>query len=102
PPHLSQFLSARETLAIHRHPPRARRGMSPPPPVSLLDLEPATADFLAEIIAGLSADPRTLPCKFFYDERGSELFQKICELPEYYVTRTELQILRKCGGEIAQ
>src|SRR5437870_9231302 len=33
-------------------------------------------------LAGLSATPRTLPCKFFYDERGSELFQKICDLPE--------------------
>ena len=52
------------------------------------------SDFLAEAIAGLSSSPRTLPCKFFYDERGSDLFQKICELPEYYVTRTELEILQ--------
>jgi dimethylhistidine N-methyltransferase len=64
-------------------------------------LEPANADFFAEAIAGLSATPRTLPCKFFYDERGSELFQKICDLPEYYVTRTELQILKQYGAEIA-
>ena len=69
---------------------------------SVLDLEPASADFLAEVIAGLSASPRTLPCKFFYDERGSELFQKICELPEYYVTRTELQILKNQGRDIAK
>ncbi len=69
---------------------------------SVLDLEPATADFLAEAIAGLSASPRTLPCKFFYDERGSELFQKICELPEYYVTRAELQILKNQGRDIAK
>lgn len=68
----------------------------------VLDLERASADFLAEAIAGLSATPRTLPCKFFYDERGSELFQKICELPEYYVTRTELQILKEQGRGIAK
>ena len=71
-------------------------------PVSALDLEPASSDFLTETIAGLSASPRTLPCKFFYDERGSELFQKICDLPEYYVTRAELQILKDHRGEIAQ
>jgi L-histidine N-alpha-methyltransferase len=76
--------------------------VSPTLTESVLDLEPATADFLAEAIAGLSASPRTLPCKFFYDERGSELFQKICELPEYYVTRAELQILKNQGRDIAK
>lgn len=65
--------------------------------VSLLDLEPATSDFLEQAIAGLSSSPRTLPSKFFYDERGSNLFQEICELPEYYVTRTETEILRRYG-----
>ena len=69
---------------------------------SVLDLEPASADFLAEAVAGLSESPRTLPCKFFYDERGSELFQKICDLPEYYVTRAELQILKNQGRDIAK
>ncbi len=69
--------------------------------VSLLDLEPATSDFLKEAIAGLSSSPPTLPSKFFYDERGSDLFQEICELPEYYVTRTETAILRQHGAEIA-
>lgn len=51
--------------------------------VALLDLEPATEDFLREALAGLTSSPRTLPTKFFYDERGSDLFQAICELPEY-------------------
>jgi uncharacterized SAM-dependent methyltransferase len=69
--------------------------------VSLLDLEPATSDFLEQAIAGLSSSPRTLPSKFFYDERGSNLFQEICELPEYYVTRTETEILRQYGAEMA-
>lgn len=70
--------------------------------IALLDLEPAASDFLAEVIAGLSASPRTLPSKFFYDERGAELFQEICELPEYYITRTERLILQKHGPEMAE
>lgn len=70
--------------------------------VTVLDLEPVNADFLAEVLAGLASSPRTLPCKFFYDERGSELFQKICELPEYYITRTETELLRRSAPEIAE
>jgi len=68
---------------------------------TMLDLEPAASDFLAEAIAGLSSSPRTLPSKFFYDEAGADLFLKICELPEYYITRTEQEILRRHGGEMA-
>ena len=60
------------------------------------------AHFFNQTIAGLSRRPRTLPCKFFYDERGSQLFQQICNLPEYYITRTELQILRLQGENIAR
>ncbi len=70
--------------------------------VTLLDLEPATSDFLEQAIAGLAGSPRTLPSKFFYDERGSDLFLQISELPEYYVTRTETEILRHYGAEIAE
>jgi dimethylhistidine N-methyltransferase len=62
---------------------------------------PATPDLLSDVIAGLSSDPRTLPCKYFYDEQGAALFQKICELPEYYVTRTEIDILDRRRAEIA-
>lgn len=69
--------------------------------VALLDLEPATSDFLEQAVAGLSSTPRTLPSKFFYDERGSDLFLQISELPEYYVTRTEREILRRYGEEMA-
>ncbi|MGI8820217.1 MAG: L-histidine N(alpha)-methyltransferase [Chthoniobacterales bacterium] len=71
------------------------------PGVPILDLEPAASDFLAESIAGLSVTPRTLPSKFFYDERGAELFQQITELPEYYVTRIETDILRQSAPEMA-
>src|SRR6185503_9040763 len=70
--------------------------------VAVLDLEPVNADFLAEVIAGLSSSPRSLPCKFFYDERGADLFLKICELPEYYITRTETELLRRYAGEMAE
>jgi dimethylhistidine N-methyltransferase len=73
-----------------------------PSAVHVLDLEPVSADFLAEVMEGLSHSPRSLPCKFFYDERGAELFQKISELPEYYVTRTETELLRRYGGEMAE
>ena len=75
---------------------------SSPSGVTVLDLEPDAEDFLAQAVAGLSSDPRTLPSKFFYDENGSDLFLKIRELPEYYVTRTETKILRQSGAEMAE
>lgn len=62
--------------------------------LELIDLEPAPADVAADAIEGLRSDPKTLPCKLFYDKRGSELFERICELPEYYPTRTEIAIKR--------
>src|SRR5439155_1154431 len=68
-----------------------------PPQISA----PESADFLADVIAGLSSNPRAIPCKYFYDERGAALFQKICELPEYYITRTEIDILDRNRAEIA-
>src|SRR5215472_14636837 len=68
-----------------------------PPQVSA----PESADFLADVIAGLSSNPPTILCKYFYDARGAALFQKICELPEYYITRTEIDILDRHGPEMA-
>jgi dimethylhistidine N-methyltransferase len=62
----------------------------------------AKENFRDEVLAGLSKSPRQLPYKFFYDERGAQLFQQICELPEYYVTRTEIEILRLHGAEMAK
>jgi len=72
-----------------------------PHSASLLEAAPAKPGFAEEIIAGLSKSPRTLPCKYFYDERGAQLFQQICELPEYYITRSELRILRRHGAAMA-
>lgn len=54
-----------------------------------------------DVIAGLTQTPKTLPPKYFYDDRGSLLFEKICELPEYYLTRTETSILQQYASEIA-
>ena len=69
------------------------------PPVS--EVRSTDSEFLADVIAGLSSNPRTLPCKYFYDERGAALFQQICELPEYYITRTEIDILDRNRVDIA-
>jgi uncharacterized SAM-dependent methyltransferase len=54
-----------------------------------IDLARSRGGFLSEAIAGLSRPQKTLPCKFLYDEEGSRLFNEICELEEYYPTRTE-------------
>ncbi|MFG2813438.1 L-histidine N(alpha)-methyltransferase [Streptomyces sp. NPDC048410] len=55
----------------------------------------------ADVLDGLSTDPKTLPPKWFYDARGSELFERITELPEYYPTRAEREILQTRSDEIA-
>ncbi len=57
--------------------------------------------FLGEAVDGLSRPQKTLPCKFLYDEEGSRLFNEICELEEYYPTRTETRILCDNVDEIA-
>jgi len=54
-----------------------------------------------DVIAGLSSNPRYLSPKYFYDEKGSQLFEQICQQPEYYPTRTEASILKASGGAIA-
>ncbi|MEW5860116.1 MAG: L-histidine N(alpha)-methyltransferase [Cyanobacteriota bacterium] len=55
-----------------------------------------------DVVKGLSETPKSLTPRYFYDDKGSQLFEQICELPEYYLTRTETAILQKCAGEIAQ
>ena len=57
--------------------------------------------FRADVLAGLSARPRAIPARWFYDGRGSELFEAITELPEYYPTRTETAILHRACPEVA-
>ena len=59
------------------------------------------SDFLTDVQRGLSAPQKTLPCQYFYDEAGSNLFEQITELEEYYPTRTEVGILRAYAPDIA-
>jgi L-histidine N-alpha-methyltransferase len=66
------------------------------------DLHPAPADLHSEVVAGLRAKEKTLPCKYFYDAEGSRLFDLICELEEYYPTRTEVRILETRAEAIAE
>lgn len=62
---------------------------------------PAAGRFLADVLAGLARPSKTLPSKYFYDRIGSALFEEITELDEYYLTRTELQIMELHAGEMA-
>lgn len=66
------------------------------------DRKPATGDALDEVLSGLSAEPKRLSPKFFYDEPGSKLFDQITELPEYYPTKTEIGLLEKHRDEVAE
>jgi dimethylhistidine N-methyltransferase len=69
---------------------------------TVLDYEPATQTFLDDVLKGLRLRPRHLPCKYFYDARGSRLFDEICELEEYYLTRSELEIVERFSPEMAE
>jgi L-histidine Nalpha-methyltransferase len=62
---------------------------------------PSSANVVADALAGLLAPRKTLPPKLFYDDEGCRLFARITELPEYYVTRTELRLLEQIAPEIA-
>jgi len=58
--------------------------------------------FLDDVLRGLAQTPKRLPSKYFYDEAGARLFESICELPSYYLTRTELSICKTYGPDIAE
>ena len=63
--------------------------------------EDATASaFAADALEGLGAPQKTLPCQYLYDARGSELFEAITDVPEYYPTRTEIGILEASVADI--
>lgn len=72
-----------------------------PSPVKLYDFHPPVEDFRSAVLRSLSLPQKTISPKFLYDKRGSELFDAICQLPEYYLTRTEMGILRANAVEIA-
>jgi dimethylhistidine N-methyltransferase len=70
-------------------------------PTGLAPADLALDAFRADVRAGLARSPKTLPCKYFYDRRGSQLFDDICRLPEYYLTRCELAIMQRHAADMA-
>lgn len=72
------------------------------PIVQFYDLHPSLGDFRAEVLQGLSQPEKVVSPKFLYDKRGAELFDSICALEEYYLTRTEIAILKDYAPEIAE
>lgn len=72
-----------------------------PSAISLTDLHPTGDDLLGDTVRGLAATPKQLPSKYFYDTRGSQLFEEITRQPEYYLTRVEQALLDARMGEIA-
>lgn len=70
--------------------------------LSFVDYKPAPNNMYQDVVDGLSRKQKTIPPKYFYDERGSRLFDEICETPEYYPTRTEVRILSDNLEEICE
>src|SRR5690242_5317138 len=90
-----------ETFVIREAKPTRHKGVRvrlTPPRVH--HLSPARDDFRGQVLRGLRQSRKQLPCKFFYDRTGSQLFDRICDLPEYYLTRTELGILQSHVDEM--
>ena len=92
-------------MAVPGLPPRKRRkrvvGGSKNNLAYLTRQDEDVTDELGEILEGLSQEQKSVSPKYFYDERGSQLFDQICELPEYYLTRTELAIMSEYADEMA-
>ncbi len=63
-------------------------------------MEEPHLEFAHAVVASLDEQPRRIPCRFLYDAQGSVLFEQICELPEYYLTRAETSILARYSGQI--
>ena len=69
--------------------------------IEFFDNHPQLGDFRSEVLAGLNLPQKQIPPKYFYDQRGSQLFEQICDLDEYYPTRTEVSILESNSAQIA-
>lgn len=72
-----------------------------PSDIFLHDLHPSEADIRGDVLEALSRRPKTLPSKYLYDAHGSQLFERICSLPEYYLTRAELALMEAHVEDIA-
>lgn len=66
------------------------------------DVDDLREEFAEAVLSGLAQDQKTIPCRFLYDARGSELFEQITDLDEYYPTRTEIALLEQIGPELAE
>ena len=77
----------------------ARRDTDSAPPAPLAA---PSSDFAADMLRMLEHTPRAISPKYFYDDEGSRLFERICELPEYYIPRVETALLRDVGPEVAR
>ena len=90
-------------MAVHRDPPgQGTNTMSQLEAIAAHDEETLRQDFLDAVLRGLSRDQKTIPPRYFYDHRGSKLFDEICEVDEYYPTRTELSIFRRHIDDIVR
>lgn len=87
---------------IHAYPRSVLHALSTKPDYLFFDLHPDTENFLGDVLRGLAQPKKALAPRYFYDQRGSELFEAICELPEYYPTRTELAMMQACVTEMAR
>ena len=77
------------------------RRLRQPAPTPLRDLTPGEDRFRADVLDGLARAPKALPPKYFYDAEGSRLFDAICMLPEYYLTRTEYALMQAHAADMA-
>lgn len=73
-----------------------------PGSVAFHDFSPRQESFEEAVLAGLAGTPKSIPSRFLYDAEGSALFDRICELPEYYPTRSEMEILSRHAANIAR
>ncbi len=89
-------------LRLARDADQAGTALTPALDVRLTDFEPEAGSFMADVLRGLSKPRKSLPTQYLYDELGSQLFDQICELPEYYPTRTELSIMDARVAEMAE
>lgn len=89
-------MSLSKSADLNSHPDAARLTVT-----HLSHTNPNPSQAGADVREGLQQIPKTLPAKYFYDDRGSQLFEQICDLPEYYPTRTEANILQTAAPEIA-
>src|SRR5262249_60192530 len=104
---LSQLLLSAGSLAVQRRAARGLQQLTPERLIMTIKINAARArpladnGFASDVLSGLSAPQKWLAPKYFYDERGSQLFEAITELKEYYPTRCELAILREHKADIA-